>query len=72
MGQAEARALDDWIKSGRQLIFASNSNWTIQSSPASPVKSFLAQHDITPAAREGSAVEFATFKGIHDPTKADN
>src|SRR5439155_499170 len=56
-GQDEARALDQWVAAGGQLILASNTDWHVQRSARDrAVQDFLARHDIRPGLpAEGTA-----------------
>ena len=54
-GQDEARALDQWVAAGGQLILASNTDWHVQRSARDrAVQDFLVRHDITPGLPKGS------------------
>jgi hypothetical protein len=64
LGQAEARALDNWISSGGQLILAIKGDWAVQGSPKDVRKTFLLQHGISAVSRSGSAASTAVTKNI--------
>jgi hypothetical protein len=64
MGQDEARALDEWIRSGGQLILASNTDWIIQSSAKSPVPNFLDRHAIHAGPGAGRGTESAAITSV--------
>src|SRR5207245_5201899 len=64
-GQDEARALDQWVAAGGQLILASNTDWHVQRSARDrAVQDFLVRHDITPGLPARNAVNAAVTKPI--------
>ena len=64
-GQDEARALDQWVAAGGQLILASNTDWHVQRSARDrAVQDFLARHDIRPGLPARNAVNAAVTKPI--------
>lgn len=60
MGQGEARALDEWIRAGGQLILASNTDWIIQSAAKTPPPDFLVRHGIAAGLAAGRGIDSAT------------